>query len=148
VAARNNTGYEQDFYAWTVEQGKLLRAGELTQLDIANLAEEIESLGRRDRRELIDRLKNLLMELLRWRLETGARCGNWQAQILQQRFEIDQIIDDSPSLRKFAAGRLDEAYADARQRVIESLQLLQPDFPVKCPFTLDQVLAEDFLPEG
>jgi hypothetical protein len=144
--ARNTTGYEQDFYAWTVEQAKLLRNGELTQLDIANIAEEIESLGRRDRRELIDRIEKLLVDLLRWRLETGARSGNWRAEILQQRFEIDQVIEDSPSLRKFAAGRLDRAYAHARQRVIETLGLLQPDFPLNCPFSLDQVLAEDFLP--
>jgi hypothetical protein len=145
---RNNTGYERDFYTWTVEQAKLLRTGELTHLDRTNIAEEIESLGRRDRRELIDRVENLLVELLTWRLEAGARCGNWKSQILQQRSEIDYIIKDSPSLRKFAAARLAEAYADARERVIESLRLSQPSFSSECPFTLDQVLSRDFLPEA
>jgi len=144
---RSNIGYEQDFYAWTVNQAKLLRAGELTHLDVANIAEEIESLGRRDRRELIDRIKNLLMEMLKWRIEAGARCGNWRSKILQARSDIDRIIEDSPSLRPFAVRRLGEAYADARQRVIETLQLLHPDFPLECPFSLEQVLSRDFLPE-
>lgn len=145
--ARNTTGYEQDFFAWTVEQARLLRDGDMSRLDVVNIAEEIESLGRRDRRELVDRIEKLLVELLRWRLDAGARCGKWQAEILHRRFEIDQIIEDSASLRKFAAGRLGKAYTDARQRLIETLGLLQPDYPPQCPFTLDQVLAEDFLPE-
>ncbi len=48
--AHNAPGYDEDFYAWTVEQAKLLRSGELSQIDAANVAEEIESLGRQDRR--------------------------------------------------------------------------------------------------
>jgi hypothetical protein len=144
---RNLPGYEKDFYAWTVEQARLLRSGEFSKVDALNVAEEIESAGRRDRRELVDRLENLLAELLRWRSEPGARCGNWRSEILQQRFEIEQIIDDSPSLREFAADQLRDAYSDARERVVEELGLLQPDFPAECPFTAEQVLASDFLPE-
>lgn len=145
--SRNAVDYERDFFAWTVEQAELLRAGKLAQLDAANVAEEIESLGRRDRRELLDRLEKLIMELLKWRLDRGARCGYWESSMVQQRFEIDQIIDDSPSLREFAAGRLANLYSDARDRLVEELRLLRPDFPPECPFSLDQVLAEDFLPE-
>lgn len=144
---RNTPTYEEDFFAWTVEQAKLLRSGDLSQIDAANVAEEIESLGHRDRRELGDRLKNLIVELLKWCCETGARCGNWRSKILHQRFEIEQIIDDSPSLREFAAARLAKAYSDAREGVVEKLGLLQPDFPDECPYTLDQVLSHSFLPE-
>jgi Domain of unknown function DUF29 len=145
---RNTLSYDQDFYAWTIDQARLLRSGELPKIDSQNIAEEIESLGRRDRRELIDRLENLIRELLKWRCQFGMRCGNWRSSILSQRFEIEQILKDSPSLRQFAAGRLGETYSDARERVIEELGLLQPDFPAKCPFTLDQVLSHSFLPEG
>ena len=144
---RNTPGYEKDFYAWTVEQAKLLRSGELSKIDATNVAEEIESAGRRDRRELGDRLENLIVELLKWRSQPGARCGNWQSAILQQRFEIEHIIEDSPSLRQFAAKRLGKAYPDARNRVIKELGLLQPDFATDCPFTLDQVLSRSFVPE-
>ncbi len=140
-------GYEDDFFAWTVEQAKLLRSGELSKIDAPNVAEEIESAGRRERRELGDRIENLIAELLKWHCEPGARCGNWKSEILQQRFDIEHIIKDSPSLRDFAAERLSEAYSDARERVIEELGLLQPGFSVGCPFTLDQVLSHSFLPE-
>lgn len=144
---RNAAGYEVDFYAWTVEQARLLRSGEFSKIDALNVAEEIESVGRRDRRELAERLENLIMELLKWRSEPGVRCGNWRSAILQQRFEIEQIVDDSPSLREFATERLGETYSDARERVVEELGLLQPDFPADCPFTLDQVLSHSFVPE-
>ena len=118
-------------------------------------------MGRRDRHELESRLTvlvshllkwqlqpdHLIVDLLKWRSEPGARCGNWRSAILQQRFEIERIIEDSPSLREFATGRLGEAYSDARERVVEALGLLQPDFPSDCPFTLDQVLSHSFVPE-
>jgi hypothetical protein len=145
---RNASEYDQDFYAWTVQQAKLLRAGELSRLDTANLAEEIESLGRQDRRDIARRLEQLVIELLKWRVQAGARCGNWQSEILRQRFDIGQIIEDSPSLRQFATERLSQAYSDARERVIEELGLLRAEFPAECPFTLDRVMAEDFLPPG
>jgi hypothetical protein len=144
---RNTPTYEVDFFAWTIEQAKLLRSGEFSRIDAVNIAEEIESLGRRDRRELGNRLENLIAELLKWRCDPGARCGNWRSEIRQQRFEIEQIIDDSPSLREFAADRLAEAYSDARERVVGELGLLQPGFPAECPYTLDQVLSHSFLPE-
>jgi hypothetical protein len=144
---RNTLGYEQDFYAWTVEQAKLLRSGEFSKVDALNVAEEIESVGRADRRELGDRLENLIAELLKWRSQPGARCGDWRGAILQQRFEIEHIVEGSPSLRQFAAERLGEAYSDARERVVKELGLLQPDFPTDCPFTLDQVLSHSFVPE-
>ena len=145
---RNSPDYEKDFYAWTVEQAKLLRSGQLSEIDAWNVAEEIESVGRRDRTELVDRIERLMTELLKWRCDPGARCGNWQAAILQERFEIDHIVRDYPSLREFAAEQLPEAYSEARQRVIEELRLLQPDFPPDCPFGLDQVLSRSFLPEN
>jgi hypothetical protein len=145
---RNSVGSDDDFFAWTEEQARLLRAGELSKIDALNVAEEIESAGRRDRRELSHRVESLIAELLKWRCEPGARCGNWRSSILSQRFEIEQILKDSPSLRQFAADRLGEAYSDARERVIAELGLLQPDFPAACPFTPQQILSEDFLPEG
>ena len=140
--------YEDDFYAWTMEQARLLRSGELSKIDALNVAEEIESAGRQDRRELGHRLIRLIAELLKWGCEPGARCGNWRSSILSQRFEIAQILKDSPSLRQFASGRLGETYSDARERMIEELGLLQPDFPAESSFTLEQILSEDFLPEG
>jgi hypothetical protein len=70
---RNAANYDADFYAWTVEQARLLRAGELSAIDAANITEEIESMGRGDRRELHGRLVVLIMHLLKWRQQPGAR---------------------------------------------------------------------------
>jgi hypothetical protein len=145
---RKSTNYDQDFFDWTQEQALLLRSGELSQIDVSNIAEEIESLGRRDRRELVDRLETLITDLLKWRCQPGARCGNWRSAIASQRYEIELILRDSPSLRRYAFEHLEEPYGGARERTIEDLGLLQPDFPADCPFTPDQILAKDFLPEG
>jgi hypothetical protein len=73
VMPRNSVDYEKDFYAWTVEQSRLLRSGELSSIDAANIAEEIESMGRSDRRELRSRLAVLAMHLLKWRYQPGGR---------------------------------------------------------------------------
>src|SRR5438445_10953225 len=81
VMPRNSVDYEEEFYAWTVEQSRLLRSGELSAIDVANIAEEIESIGRCDRRELGSRLVALAMHLLKWLNQPGARSRSWSATI-------------------------------------------------------------------
>jgi hypothetical protein len=107
--ARNAVDYEEDFYAWTVDQARLLRTGELSTIDAANLAEEIESMGRSDRRELQSRLAVLTMHLLKWRFQPSARSRSWSATIEEQRLQIEQVFAESPSLRPLAAGMLQQA---------------------------------------
>src|SRR5487761_1403224 len=97
--ARNTVDYDRDFYAWTNEQARLLRTGELSAIDAANLAEEIESMGRSDRRELQSRLAVLIMHLLKWRFQPSARSAGWLGTIREQRLQIELILEDSPSLR-------------------------------------------------
>jgi hypothetical protein len=79
--SRNSAGYENDFYAWTVEQARLLRSGELSAIDAANVAEEIESMGRSDRREIKSRLIALLSHLLKWRMQPEIRSTSWSGTI-------------------------------------------------------------------
>jgi hypothetical protein len=71
------TSYDADFYGWANEQAELLRAGRLDEADIANIAEEIESMGRGEKRELVDRLTILLMHLLKWHFQPGFRSASW-----------------------------------------------------------------------
>lgn len=144
---RNAVDYEKDFYAWTVEQGRLLRSGELSAIDIVNIAEEIESLGRSDRRELRRRFTVLLTHLLKWHYQSGARSTSWSGTIREQQRQIELVLDDSPSLRPFVAGALIEAYGDAREDAVEETALAKIAFPTECPFTLDEVLSRSFLPE-
>src|SRR5437660_6611753 len=118
VMPRNSVDYEEDFYAWTVEQSRLLRSGELSAIDVANIAEEIESMGRSDRRELKSRLVVLVMHLLKWRHQPSARSRSWSATIDEQRLQIEGILAESPSLRPKAATVFSGASAIARARQI------------------------------
>jgi hypothetical protein len=144
---QNAVLYGDDFYAWTVEQARLLRAGELSAIDVANIAEEIESMGRSDRRELQSRLVVLTMHLLKWRFQPSARSRSWAATIDEQRLQIEQVFVESPSLRPLLAGMLAQAYAIARARAVAETGLADDAFPPICPFAPDEVLSHSFLPE-
>ena len=145
--ARNTVDYDRDFYAWTNEQARLLRTGELSAIDAANLAEEIESMGRSDRRELQSRLAVLIMHLLKWRFQPSARSAGWLGTIREQRLQIELILEDSPSLRPVVTPMLLRAYANAKNGAIEQTGLAEGDFPDSCPFAIDEVLSESFLPD-
>jgi len=145
---RNAIAYDLDFFAWTEEQARLLRAGELVELDALNLAEEIESVGRSDRREIRSRLIVLLAHLLKWHFQPDARSAGWRATIREQRDQIELILEDSPSLRPVVAEALGRAYRRARTAATEETNLPEATFPADCPFTPEQILTEDFLPEG
>jgi hypothetical protein len=144
---RNCVDYEEDFYAWTVEQARLLRSGELTSIDVANIAEEIESLGRSDKRAIESRLTVLLMHLLKWQIQSKMRSQSWSGTILEQRRRIEKLLRESPSLRASIDEALAEAYSDAREAASNETGLPETDFPTECPFTAEQVLSRSFLPE-
>ncbi len=97
----NAAAYDEDFYAWTQKQARLLRAGEFSQLDIENVAEELESMGRSDRNEIESRLEVLLMHLLKWQLQIKLRSPSWSGAMREQRRRIVKLLGESPSLRPF-----------------------------------------------
>jgi hypothetical protein len=144
---RNCVDYEEDFYAWTVEQARLLRSGELSSIDVANIAEEIESLGRSDKRAIESRLTVLLMHLLKWQIQSKMRSQSWSGTILEQRRRIEKLLRESPSLRASVNEALAEAYSDAREAASNETGLPETDFPAECPFTAEQVMSRSFLPK-
>ena len=89
---RNSVAYDDDFFAWTQEQARLLRDGELADIDVENLAEEIESMGRSVRRELRNRLALLIMHLLKWRFQPAFRSRSWSSTIIEQRNQALGLI--------------------------------------------------------
>jgi hypothetical protein len=145
---RNSTAYDQDFYAWTQEQAKLLRSGNLSQIDVENVAEELESMGRSDKREIDSRLEVLLMHLLKLQVQVRQRSPGWSGTIREQRRRITKLLRESPSLRPAIAQLIPEAYLEARDKASDETGLPESMFPTECPFTPDQIMAEDFLPEG
>ena len=138
--------YDEDFYRWTQHQAALLRAGKWQELDYANLAEEIESLGKWDKRDLQQRLEGLLVQLLTWWAKPEDRCGRWKSTIRTQRYELALLLRDSPSLETQVPVLLTEVYPHARKVVLEDTGLYT--LLESCPFTPDQVLGADFWPEN
>lgn len=143
VQTNKLTANDQDFHAWATQQAELVRSGKLTQLDLENVAEELEGLARRDRRELASRLDVLLMHLLRWAYQPKARSNNWKATIVEQRQSIFKLIEESPSLTSYPEQVLDKEYALARDRAAAETGLPVETFPGQCPFSIEQVLESD-----
>jgi len=139
--------YEQDFYAWTLKNAELLREGRLGELDLEHLAEELESMGRSEKRELIHRLAVLLAHLLKWQVQAGRRGRRWQLTLKEQRRQAARVLHDNPSLKPLLTEIVIDAYQDAILRAAQETGLEESAFPADCPFTLEQILNEDFLPD-
>ncbi|MCP3053639.1 DUF29 domain-containing protein [Aurantimonas marianensis] len=139
--------YERDFYAWTQDQAAKLRARAHNAIDWENAAEEIETLGRSEKRELESRLGVLLLHLLKWRYQPEGRSNSWRGTINEQRRRIGREIVASPSLAGYPGQILYEEYPDARLKAAGETGLSEETFPLDCPFTIDQILHETFYPE-
>jgi len=139
--------YDEDFYAWSRQQAELLRAGDLAHADIDNIAEEIASMGRTEKRELVSRLTILLLHLLKWRYQPDKRGASWEASIRVQRNRLDDHLDDNPSLRPLLPQALASAYRDAALEAVAETGLPSSTFPNNCAWTIEQVLDPGFWPE-
>jgi hypothetical protein len=138
--------YDEDFFEWTRRNAELLRAGQLQQADIEHIAEEIEDMGKRDRRELNSRVRVLLIHLLKWQLQPRRRSRSCNDTIISQRIEIDGILGQSPSLLPKICDYLVENYKDAVRLAVIETGLPVDRFPGECPFTVEQLLDPEFLP--
>ena len=137
--------YEQDFYQWTQQMATVLRNGHFDQLDIENIAEEIESLGRSDRRELKSRLTVLLMHLLKWHYQPEQQSNSWRATITEQRIRILDLLSESPSLANYLKGEVDQCYKNAKALAVDETGLAPITFPPDCPYLLTEVLEKKSL---
>jgi len=142
--------YDEDFYAWTQHQAALLREETWQDLDYPNLAEELESLGARDHRELRRRLTRLVTHLLKWQYQpAGRQTGHsWRLTIRTQRQEIAELLEQSPSLRQTVPAALSARYTLAREHASAQTRLPLDTFPPTCPWTVEQVLDETFWPDA
>ena len=141
------TRYEDDFYAWSREQAALLRSGKLAQADLTNIAEEIESMGKAERRELISRLTVLLLHLVKWRFQPMMRGRSWRLSIEGQRLDIKDLLDDNPSLGPIVSQSIGHAWRRALIEAERETGLERTRFPAVCPWDSASVLDDDFWPE-
>ncbi|MFZ2726623.1 MAG: DUF29 domain-containing protein [Methylococcaceae bacterium] len=139
--------YQKDFYGWTQQQAFLLKAGRLNELDIVNLLEEIETMGRSEKRELDNRLTVLLVHLLKWQYQPVRRGKSWQLTIEGQRDNCFDVLEDNPSLKPQLNDIMLRAYSKARTLAAKETGLDKSMFPLNNPWTLAQLLDSEFYPD-
>lgn len=146
ASAKIPTAYDGDFHRWTVEQGRFLRERRFDLVDWENVAEEIETLGRSERNAIESRLAVALAHLLKWQAQRQKRKGCREATIRLQRRKLAKLIRENPSLKHYPAEVLAEAWLEARLKAAEETGPEFETFPENCPFTVEQVLDEGYLP--
>lgn len=139
--------YQTDFYAWAIEQAGLLRSGRLAEVDVENIAEEIESMGRSEKRELVNRLSVLLTHLLEWQVQPSFRGTSWLLAIREQRARLAEHLTDNPSLKPLLPDAIATAYRFALLAAQRQTGLPEGAFPAICPWSDENVLLPEFLPE-
>ena len=139
--------YERDFYLWVEEQTRLLRQGAFERLDVGNLVEEIEDLGVGAKKAVKSNLVVVLLHLLKHQFQPRRRSRSWQASIVEHRQRLRDDFRSSPSLRSYAQDVFAEAYGDARERALAETGLPEHGLPLESPYTLEQTLGPDFLPD-
>lgn len=142
-----STNYETDFYAWANEQAELLRSGKLAEADIQHIAEEIESMGRTEKRELIDRLAVLLADLLKWKTQPNLRGRSWRLTIKEQRNAVADHMADNPSLKSKTAEAMTTAYRSAVIEAAKETAIDEDGFPSACPWTFREATNAEFWPD-
>lgn len=139
--------YNQDFYGWTQEQASLLRTGRLTDLDIENLIEEVETMGRSEKRALESRLTVLLVHLLKWQYQPVRRGRSWELTIKNQRINFMKVLRDNPGLQSSLDQLMLDAYQIATIDASQETGLDEKTFPIECPWNLLEVTNLDFFPD-
>ena len=138
--------YDEDFFLWTQRQAALIRAGQFDLVDWENVALEIGALGGRERRELGTRLKILTMHLLKWQFQPQRRSKSWRGTINDQRDEIEQLLEEDPSLRREIEALIGKRYRIARANAAAETGLALRTFPSRCPYAADQILDDTYFP--
>ncbi|WP_069472520.1 DUF29 domain-containing protein [Candidatus Marithrix sp. Canyon 246] len=121
---------ETDFYRWSMETADALRMGHYADVDMQAVALELENMGASERRELINRLAVLLMHLLKWQYQPGIRSRRWELTLIEQRREIQDLLEDNLSLK----------------HQLET-NLPQKTFPKECPCNIEEIMLESFYPK-
>jgi hypothetical protein len=135
--------YETDYVAWLDEQVRHLRAGRLAELDVENVAEELESLVKSERRELGNRLEVLIHHLLEWDHQPQQRANRWRAAVQEQRTRVRRLLQDSPSLKREVEPICRDVYPDAVRAAAIETRLSDTAFPPALPYSLEQIFERE-----
>ena len=139
--------YDSDFYQWSQQQYHFLKSGQWNELDIANLAEEIEDIGKSLKRELEGPLKVLLVHLLKRKYQPELRGNSWLYSIEEQQEQIEDHLEENSTLRYTLPGSFNRAYRYALTVAAKETGYSKSFFPENCPWSLEQVINPEFWPE-
>jgi len=141
--------YDADVILWSEQQARLLRDGRFAELDIEHLADEIEDVGKSEKREFVSRMGVLLAHLLKWSRQPTKRSASWRATIVDQRKRIALAIRKTPSLKAVMRDPdwKEDIWLDARMQARKETGLGEDELPEFCPWTMDQTVDPDFWPQ-
>ena len=141
------TAYENDVILWAEEQARFLREGRFSELDIEHLADEIEDVGKSEKRELASRMAVLVAHLLKWRHQPEKRSKSWRTTIIVQRQGIDSALSETPSLRTVLRDPAwqKRIWGDALTQALRETGL--EDLPDACPWSMDEARDPEFWPD-
>jgi Domain of unknown function DUF29 len=140
--------YQTDYYGWTVEQAELLKTGHWQEIDIKNLIEEVESMGRSEKRSLESRMIVLITHLLKWQYQPVRRGKSWELTIKGQRVNCLDVLEDNPSLKSKLDELFIKAYYRAKLEAAKETGLDEDYFPEECPYTLNQLFDSKYYPDA
>lgn len=137
--------YEQDFYKWTQETSQLLKKGKFDQVDWENVIEEIQALGRSEKRAIRSYLIVVIKHLLKWQYQPEHQSVSWRVSIRNSRNHLLELLEENPSLREnFVVEAIVKVYKIAREEASEETTIFLDKFPKTCPYSLEQLLDTDF----
>ena len=139
--------YDKDFYSWTQEQAELLKHCRFAELDIENLIEEVETMGRSEKRELESRLTVLLLHLLKWKYQDVRQCRSLELSIIEQRLKFEETLEENPGLKSKLDDILKKAYRYAVIKASKETEISIKIFPEFCPWDLDKITDNEFYPD-
>jgi hypothetical protein len=140
--------YEQDFYSWIQQHIVLLKEARFNELDINHLVEELEDMGKSNKRELESRFIILIAHLLKWQYQVEMRSNSWRCSIIEQRVSINYLLKKVPSLKNAISESIVEAYPDAVEIAVAETKLPISTFPTECNYAKESLLNSEFYPES
>jgi hypothetical protein len=138
---------DQDLYGWAVQTAQLLKDRKMNEVNFDEIVEELESLGRSDEYELINRLSLVMAHLLKWQFQPNMRGHSWVYTIEEQREQAKIHLRKNPSLKGKRDEILTDSYSIATKKAARETGLNKKDFPQECPYTFEQLMDETFYPE-
>jgi Domain of unknown function DUF29 len=143
----NETLYDRDFYLWIQTTAELLKQHRFTELDLENLIDEIETMGRSEKRAVKSNLEVVLIHLLKYKYQPENRSNSWRYTIREHRKRLREALEESPSLKPFLSEVFETCYQEARALAADETGLAIATFPEQSPFTSEETLNPDYLPE-